>query len=251
MSRSPSQSRHSITALPVFNEVGHVAEVLAEVCRFSSAVLVIDDGSTDGTDQLLKEIEGIELIRHASNRGYGAALRSAFAYAQEHQYEVVVTVDCDGQHEPARIPALITACESADIVSGSRYLEEFPDDIEAPQARRDINHRVTAELNSRLGLQLTDAFCGFKAYRVAALKKLRLTEDGYGMPLELWAEAAKAQLSIHEIPVPLIYLDESRSFGGALDDSVTRLKYYRQVLDRAMARTDEGRTCSACGDSAG
>ena len=79
--------------------------------------------------------------------------------------------------------------------------------------------QVTALLNEHLGLGLTDAFCGFKAYRVSCLRQLHLTEDGYAMPLELWVQAAFHELMIVEVPVPLIYLDEKRSFGGALDDS--------------------------------
>jgi dolichol-phosphate mannosyltransferase len=124
----------------------------------------------------------------------------------------------------------------ADIVSGSRYLRRFPGDSDPPEPRRRINGLITEELNRRLGLSLTDAFCGFKAYRVTALAKFELTEPGYAMPLELWAQAARLGLRIVELPVPLIYLDEERSFGGALDDSDTRLAAYRRVLERAGIR---------------
>ena len=86
-----------------------------------------------------------------------------------------------------------------------------------------------------MGLGLTDAFCGFKAYRVPILGKFSLTEMGYAMPLELWVQAVALGLKIVEVPVPLIYLDEARSFGGALDHGQTRLKVYEDVLDRAMA----------------
>jgi dolichol-phosphate mannosyltransferase len=105
----------------------------------------------------------------------------------------------------------------------------------APAERRQINVQITRELNERLGLTLTDAFCGFKAYRVAALAQLRITEPGYGMPLEVWVQAAHLGLRIVELPVPLIYLDEERSFGGSLDDGRKRLQYYHRVLDRAIA----------------
>ena len=92
-------------------------------------------------------------------------------------------------------------------------------------------------MNRRLGLNLTDAFCGFKAYRTEALAKIELTETGYAMPLELWVQAARLGLRIVEVAVPLIYLDERRSFGGALDRADARLAVYRQVLDRYMAET--------------
>jgi len=223
-----------LTALPVYNEVRFVDDVLDEVCRYASEVLVVDDGSTDGTSELLAARNDISLVAHPENRGYGAGLISAFQFAIENGFDCVVTIDCDGQHEPQRIPEFIESCHGVDIVSGSRYLTNFAGDSKPPAARRQINEQVTAEVNRRLGLSLTDAFCGFKAYRVASLKQLRLTEPGYAMPLELWVQAAALGMTIVELPVPLIYLDEARSFGGALDDSTTRLDHYYEVLDRGI-----------------
>ncbi len=241
-----------LTALPVYNEVQHVDRVLAEVRRYSNDILVVDDGSTDGTAELLTRQKDLQVATHVVNRGYGAALHTAFEYAREHNYEVVVTIDCDGQHEPQRIPRFAAACENVDIVSGSRYLEQFAGDSLPPEQRRRINVQVTAELNRRLGLCLTDAFCGFKAYRVDAISSLELTENGYAMPLELWVQAAHADLRIVELPVPLVYLEEKRSFGGVLDDGVTRLEYYHLVLDRSIAAVggdSERLALSNCADS--
>lgn len=253
---SPSKlPTRALTALPVFNEEAHVASVLAEVRRYSQDVLVVDDGSTDGTPAALRRVAGVEVVRHEQNRGYGAALKTAFAYAAENKYDVVVTIDCDGQHQPQRIPQFAASCAHADIVSGSRYLQRFEGDSAPPPERRRINGQVTAELNRRLGLRLTDAFCGFKAYRVESLSRLRLEESGYGMPLELWVQAAFASLKVIELPVPLIYLDEDRSFGGALDDAATRLEYYHLLLDRSLAAVapcrGELRRVAACGEVAG
>ena len=224
-----------LTALPVYNEARHVADVLDQVRRFSREVLVVDDGSSDGTADVLAARRDVHVVRHEHNRGYGAALVSAFEYALGHGYDVLVTIDCDGQHEPQRIPQFVAAAAEADIVSGSRYLQPLPGDTAPPEARRRINQIITAEVNRRLGLALTDAFCGFKAYRRTALAELRITEPGYAMPLEVWVQAVRAGLSIVELAVPLIYLDERRSFGGALDDAEVRLAHYRDVLDRAMS----------------
>jgi dolichol-phosphate mannosyltransferase len=225
----------SITALPVYNEVKHVDRVLEEVRRYSDDVLVVNDGSSDGTTEKLAARSDVFVENHPRNLGYGAALNTAFKYAIEHGYDVLVTIDCDGQHQPCRIPRFVAACKGVEMVSGSRYLRHYPGDSEPPAQRRFINMQVTADLNRRLGLNLTDAFCGFKAYCVEALKDLDLSEAGYAMPLELWAQAAALGWRVIELPVPLIYLDESRSFGGALDDGQTRLQHYHEVLDRSIA----------------
>ena len=198
--------------------------------------LVVDDGSTDGTSEVLARRDDVRVIRHDQNQGYGAALITAFAYTIEHGFDGVVTLDCDGQHQPKRIPQFIDAADRADIVSGSRYLKKYEGDDAPPAQRMFINRQVTAELNDRLSLNLTDAFCGFKAYRVDALQRMQISDPGYAMPLELWAEAAAAGLEVIEIPVPLIYLDLERSFGGSLDHAETRLRYYHRVLDDAIAK---------------
>ncbi|RIK77313.1 MAG: glycosyltransferase family 2 protein [Planctomycetota bacterium] len=234
-----------LTALPVYNEAKHVTGVLDEVVRNAGDVLVVDDGSTDGTAELLARRSDVVVVSHGRNRGYGAALRTAFQYAIEHAYEVLVTIDCDGQHEPQRIAQLAAACRDADLASGSRYLQPHVTARQAPPDRRRINIQITEELNCRFGLKLTDAFCGFKAYRVEALRRLQLTENGYAMPLELWVQAAFQGLKIVEQPVPLVYLEEARSFGGALDDAAKRLAYYHAVIDRAVAAcTERNAACS-------
>ncbi|MFM9057702.1 MAG: glycosyltransferase family 2 protein [Planctomycetaceae bacterium] len=229
-----------LTALPVFNEAAHVTGVLDEVLKVSPDVLVVDDGSTDGTSALVAARGDVRVARHPVNRGYGAALATAFREALAGPWDVLVTIDCDGQHQPRLIPEFAAAAGRHDIVSGSRYLERFPGASEPPAARRRINAEITAEINARLGLSLTDAFCGFKAYSRRALERLAPTEPGYAMPLEAWVQAAAAGLSIVELPVPLVYLDLARSFGGALDDAATRLAYYRRVLDRAEAAVAAG-----------
>lgn len=230
-----------LTALPVYNEANHVDDVLDEVTLYASDILVVDDGSTDSTRACLANRGDVIVVRHMQNRGYGAALQTAFDYALANDYDVLVTIDCDGQHEPQRIRTLAEACtEGVDIVSGSRYYDanvQVPDDV--PADRRLINQTITNDLNECLGLDLTDAFCGFKAYRVESLRRLRIVETGYAMPLELWVQAASREMNIVEVAVPLIYLDEERSFGGSLDDAGRRLSHYRDVIRRAINRVQQ------------
>lgn len=237
-----------VTAIPVYNEERHLQTVLDQVRRYCANIVVVNDGSTDGTGKLLVEQSGLTVLSHASNRGYGAALVTAFEYAIHVQADVLVTMDCDGQHEPERIPVLLEAIHDADIVSGSRYLRDFrQESLPTPADRRHVNQIITSEINQALGLSLTDAFCGFKAYRRGALEKLHITETGWGMPLQVWVQAAQAGLRIKEAGVPRLYLDPTRAFGGVLNDAGQRLAYYRKVIaDSLKAKNEEEASESEC-----
>ena len=231
-----------LLGIPVYNEQAHVTTVLGAVRQFADCVLVIDDGSTDETPLLLAK-QPVEVIRHAENRGYGRSMQDMLRWAKFDGFDWLITMDCDEQHEPAAIPRFIEAIDrgEADVISGSRYLRREPaesslDDDSPPEDRRAINATITTELNARLGLKLTDAFCGFKAYRVAACERLTLDVDGYDFPLQFWVEAAAHDLRIEELPVRLIYHDPSRSFGGPLDDPATRLEHYRRTMHEAIKR---------------
>ena len=129
-----------LTAIPVYNEERHVVAVLNEVRRYSPDILVVNDGSTDRTGELLARQEGLRVITHPSNRGYGAALMSAFCYALKRGVDVLVTMDCDGQHEPARIPVLLEALHDAD--QRLAYYRGILDDAERQWAEK----AATAEL---------------------------------------------------------------------------------------------------------
>jgi dolichol-phosphate mannosyltransferase len=236
-----------LTAIPVYNEARHVQAVLEQVRKVSRDILVVDDGSTDETPRLLQRETDVRLVTHRPNRGYGAAIASAFQHFLLSEFDVLVTMDCDGQHEPARIPVLLEAIHDADIVSASRYLRDFRQDTPAPADRQSINATITRDINARYGLMITDAFCGFKAYRRRAVDALRITEPGWGMPLQLWVQAAHAGLRVKEVAVPRLYLDPSRAFGGVLNNPEERLEYYRRVLTEA----ERAMTVPECPLSAG
>lgn len=227
----------TLLAIPVYNEAKSIDRVLGAVRERIRDVLVIDDGSTDETPMRLAA-HRVEVVRHAENRGYGRSMQDIFRWALVDGYDWVVTMDCDEQHEPASIPDFLQAIRggTADVVSGSRYLRATTRDNAAPGDRRRINLLLTEELNARLGLGITDAFCGFKAYRVGALRRLTLDVDGYDFPMQFWVQSAAARLRVEEIPVPRIYNDPNRSFGGHLDDPERRLGVYRATLHRELLR---------------
>jgi hypothetical protein len=117
-----------------------------------------------------------------------------------------------------------------DIISGSRYSQPRDNDDLPPSDRRAVNVTITTILNDLFHFGITDSFCGFKAHRVSAMRRLRLTETGYAFPLQLWPQVAAAKLRLTEIPVRLIYNDPNRHFGGTLDDVGNRLRHYLDVL---------------------
>ena len=238
----------ALVAIPVFNEERYLPQVLDAVRRHAADILVINDGSTDGTAALLRRATGIATITHPENRGYGQSLIDAFRYADARGYDWVVTMDCDEQHEPDRVPDFLAAAsrDDADVISGSRYLVDFDGDDPAPDDRRRINHTVNELIEQVLGLRLTDSFCGFKAHRVEAMRRLTLDEPGYAFPLQFWVECVRAGLRVQELPVRRIYRDRNRHFGGTLDDPAARLEHYLDVFVRALQRPDES-LCHICG----
>src|SRR3954468_14535130 len=151
-----------LIAIPVYNERKYLSGVLDRVKSFHPDILVIDDGSSDGTQDILAARKDIQLITHSPNQGYGQSLIDAFNYADSRGYEWVITMDCDEQHEPEMIPKFIEEIKTDrwDLISGSRYLETRKGDDLPPEDRRSINATITEMVNSIFNLKITDAFCG-------------------------------------------------------------------------------------------
>lgn len=228
----------AVVIMPLYNEEETLAQVAAEVKRHTGArILIINDGSTDGSAAILSGLRDLEVISHAQNEGYGQSLIDGFRYAIDREFEVAVTIDCDLQHEPRMIPQFLDAAARFDIVSGSRYHPEAPGAQDpAPPDRQRINSEVTRIINELTRYRLTDAWCGFKAYRVAGLARMQLDERSYGLPLQVWLQAARLGLTVTEIPVPRIYKNPGRRFWGGLDDPGTRRTYYLSIIDREVSR---------------
>jgi dolichol-phosphate mannosyltransferase len=231
-----------LVAIPVYNEQGYIKSVVDCAKKFADDILVVNDGSSDESGEAARSL-GVAVVDHPTNLGYGRALRTAFEYAADEGYDIIITADADKQHPPRYIPVFLYHMEDYDIVSGSRYLSSQWDDTPTLPERAKVNREITRTLNVITGYGLTDSFCGYKAYRVSSIAGLDLAEDGYAMPLELWLQAAAKGLTVKEIPVSLIYLDPNRSFGHDLDDSRRRLEYYHRVIER---ETERAGLC-ACG----
>lgn len=226
-----------LLAIPAYNEEKHIEQIIRESQKYMSSILVINDGSSDGTAEIVKAFKGVELIDRERNMGYGQTMMDAFGFAYKKDYKWLITMDCDFQHEPELLPKFLKtiASKKVDVVSGSRYVNVKQEEIRhVPAERFAINRIITRLINDHLELEVTDSFCGFKAYRVGAVAKLRLCEKGYAFPIEFWVQAARSRLRISELYVPAIYNDLDRSFGEGLDNPASRLGYYIEVFEREI-----------------
>ncbi len=230
-------SSSTLVFIPVYNEAAHLNGLLERLrLVYSGDVLFVDDGSCDGSREILSSLEGprTRVITQPENRGYGATLIRGFNEAVSSDYDLLITMDSDGQHRPDWVPVFLDALHNrslkVDIVSGSRYLADSSSSGDVPADRHAINRKITELLNSITGFNITDAFCGFKGYRVKSLRNLELRESGYSMPLQLWIQAKYFDFKVCELPVSRIYDDPNRSFGGGLDDPQRRLEYYLETI---------------------
>jgi len=154
-----------VVLIPAFNEAQHIAAVIAGVRGFApeADIVVVDDGSADGTAVVARDA-GAMVIRHPFNLGYGVAIQTGYKYALNHDYEYLVQIDGDGQHDPAGIPALLAPLhdEAADFVLGSRFLAVGS---YVPPTMRRLGMMFFRKLLSLfIGQRITDSTSGFQAF---------------------------------------------------------------------------------------
>jgi glycosyltransferase involved in cell wall biosynthesis len=195
----------SMVAIPAYNEELTIGSVVARARRYADRVVVVDDGSDDGTADVA-ELVGAEVFRHLTNEGYGSAIRDCFEIARDSDVDVLVTLDGDGQHNPDDIPQLIDEMREsgADIVIGSRFVRGVKNRT-IPRYRKFgmkvLNHATT--LSS--GLRVTDSQSGFRAYSRKALQAIDLNQNGMGVSSEIIIRAADSKLNIREAGIVTRY----------------------------------------------
>ena len=200
----------TLIVLPTYQEAANIALVLRRVRSAMPAawVLVVDDGSPDGTADLAEaigeEMGGIEVIRRRKKAGLGGAYRAGFAWGLEHEYEVMVEMDADLSHDPADLPQLVRAIEhGADLAIGSRYVPggSIPS---WPWHRRALSRYGNRYAAIVLGIDVADATSGFRAYRSDTLRAVdmaRVVADGYGFQIEMAYRIAANGGTIVEVPI--------------------------------------------------
>jgi glycosyltransferase involved in cell wall biosynthesis len=187
--------------IPAYDAAATVAEVARGVraAVHRAFVIGVDDGSRDATRAELEATCDV-VVAHARNAGKGAALRAGFAIALARDAEHVLTIDADGQHDPAAAPALLAALDRADLAIGSRAR-----DAAMPIGRRVTNALASAAVSRIVHARVPDPQSGFRALRRIVLERVRATGDRYEFETELLIAAGVAGFRIAAVPIATRY----------------------------------------------
>ncbi|RYG16641.1 MAG: glycosyltransferase family 2 protein [Chitinophagaceae bacterium] len=205
--------------IPTYNEGEIIAQTIEPLIKIGYTVVVIDDCSTDGTEEILKELP-IVYLKHVINLGQGAALQTGFEFCVAKKAKYAVTFDADGQHNYEEIPSLLSPIwdEKLDITLGTRFKRE--DDIAQIPKLRKLVLKVAVLVNGLFtGLWLTDAHNGFRALNAHAIAKIRLKENRMAHASEILSLIKQNNLRYGEIPVKIVYTDYSKLKGQSAMNS--------------------------------
>jgi glycosyltransferase involved in cell wall biosynthesis len=218
-----------IAGLPAYIEEKFIGTLVLNTRRYVDEVVVADDGSTDSTADVAG-LAGASVLRHASNLGYGAAVRDLLAEARKRGADILVILDADSQHDPRDIPNLIAPIrEGYDLVIGSRQEQAS----RIPFYRRVGQKVIVSSLSVLSGKDITDSECGFRAFSRRALETLDLKENGMAVSAETIAEATRCNLKMTQVPVSVAYHKE----GSTLNP----VSHGLGVLTRILAMISEQR----------
>jgi glycosyltransferase involved in cell wall biosynthesis len=214
-----------IALIPAYNEAARVGDVVAEARRHVDEVVVIDDGSNDGT-AAAAEKAGARILRHEKNRGKGGAITTALDYFGRSDAEFAILLDADGQHDPSEITKFLEAArrEQADIVVGNR----MGDTEEMPVVRR-LTNEFTSWVTSKLARQrIPDSQCGYRLLRRSVLKDLRLSTARFETETEMLIQAARAGHRIVDISIRTIYESDHASHVHPVRDTIRFFTFVRK-----------------------
>lgn len=223
-----------IAVIPCLNEENFIADIVSKSLPHVDRVLVIDDGSTDATSSMARKA-GAEIISHATRRGAGAATRSGFEEAIKLGADIVVTLDGDGQHNPAEIPLLLLPLlqGQADLVIGSRFIEHKTN---IPYYRKFGVDIITWMYNLGSKVRVTDAQSGFRAHSRKLLESVAITHDDFSFSVEVLVKARKKGFRIAEVPVSCLYHDQGSTSNPVLHGlgvafAIARIRLYNVLFE--------------------
>ena len=199
-----------VVIIPAYNEEENIGKVIKDVKKYTEDIIVVDDGSKDGTLRAACQ-SGANVCRHIINRGLGGALGTGIKAALLAGADIIVTLDADGQHNPADIPCLLKPITEgkADIVIGSRFLKYQ----RVPCFRRFGNYFFNLITFFLFGVWTTDSQSGMRAFNKKAAEKLDIYTSGMEVSSEIFKEIKTHRLRFKEVPIKAIYTPYSLSKG--------------------------------------
>ena len=219
MSAEPARER-ALVIVPTYNERENIRRLVDAVLRQDGRleVLVVDDGSPDGTGQLVAELSAedprVHLLERAQKMGLGTAYIAGFRWALEREYRYVLEMDADFSHDPAHLPQFLSAIEDADVVVGSRYQQGRVTVINWPIGRLILSYSANLYARAVTGLPMWDTTAGFKCFRREVLEAIdfsRVRSNGYAFQIEMHFRAWKRNFRIVEIPIVFVDRTEGTS----------------------------------------
>ena len=191
--------------LPAYNEEKNIASIILKLKNKADTIIVCNDGSTDLTGKIAKELGAI-VIEHEKNLGYGGSIQSIFLKAKEINSDVLVTFDADGQHQIEDIQNVIEPIikKEADVVIGSRFLKENMKD-KVPGYRKLGIKVITKLTNMSVNEKLTDSQSGFRAYNNKVINEIYPSDQGMGVSTEILIKASQKKFLIAEVPIEISY----------------------------------------------
>jgi glycosyltransferase involved in cell wall biosynthesis len=220
----------AVALIPAFNEAATIRDVVTGLVRAVDRVVVVDDGSSDRTGALAREAGG-QVLTHQANMGKGRAIRTGLEALAGSGFTHVLVLDADMQHLPSEAPRLLdsAARTGADIVLGVR---QFGRDG-MPAARYYANRIGSRALSSFVGVRLDDTQCGFRAFRLPALRGLRLRSRGYEIETEMLVKLARRGARIATVPVTAVYGGQASKLRPVRDTTRTCfLAVYYRFIER-------------------
>lgn len=221
-----------LVVVPAYNEEAVVGRVVREIIDLGYQVVVIDDGSSDRTSQVAQEA-GAVVLRHFINCGQGAAIQTGFDYAKSFGADIVVTFDADGQYKVEEIDQIIEPLllDQVDVVLGSRFLKPKSN---IPLIKKMVLKGAIIFERIFVGLDLTDAHNGFRAFSRQTLKLIRLKQKQMAHATEIIEEIKRHQLKYLEVPVTVQYTEYSKRKGQSVFNSIKII--YDLLLSRVLGR---------------
>jgi len=215
---------NKVVLIPVYNGGDHIKSLLKKIKNYIDDIVVVDDGSTDNTTELAKE-EGAIVLSHKTNKGKGASLHTGIEYILDKNYDLIIIMDADGQHNPDEIPRFIQHYQQTNspIILGNR----MKNPTSMPWIRKATNRIMSIIISKMCGQFIPDSQCGYKLIERKVFEKIKLYYTNYEVESEILIRAARYGFKIDSIPITTIYKHEKSYINPIIDT----IRFIRLLID--------------------